>query len=109
MNREEIIKIALKEKETRLSISRLPKEIKKDFVEYAEKEFCGDYGMTLAWCFRQSMEYQWLKGTMFNGQLNDIFEKLSHIKKHEENTDDKSMITLMSGRKVMKGGKQKNE
>jgi len=32
-----------------LHISRIPKKTKAAFIELAEQEFCGDYGMCLKW------------------------------------------------------------
>lgn len=32
-----------------LRIARVPIETKKQFIDLADKEFCGDYGMALKW------------------------------------------------------------
>ena len=45
--REDFDKVVLREKETRISISRIPRKTKAAFIELAEEEFEGDYGMTL--------------------------------------------------------------
>lgn len=39
----------LKENHERLSISRLPAKTKSSFIDLANEDFCGDYGMTLKW------------------------------------------------------------
>lgn len=36
-----------------LTISRVPQRTKKAFIELANEEFCGDYGMTLKWLVDQ--------------------------------------------------------
>jgi len=46
---EEVKKKIFKDNALSLRISRVPSETKKQFLELAEKEFCGDYGMTLKW------------------------------------------------------------
>ena len=48
METKDIFKgIVLKERETRLNISRVPKKIREEFTKFAEEEFEGDYGMLL--------------------------------------------------------------
>lgn len=39
----------LRENRQSLHIARVPEKTKKQFIELAEEEFCGDYGMTLKW------------------------------------------------------------
>ena len=86
-----------------LVINRVPKNIRDEFVEYAEEEFCDDYGMTL--------KYVWDNFKLWKIFFENMDYKLNHIlelltqgeKKPEEET-----LRMLSGRKVMKGGK-KNE
>lgn len=47
MDREEMTEIALREKEKRLTMNRVPKKTKDTFLELSEDEFEGDYGLTL--------------------------------------------------------------
>lgn len=46
---EEVKQKIFKDNSLSLRISRVPPETKKQFIELAEKEFVGDYGMTLKW------------------------------------------------------------
>jgi len=39
----------LQENRESLHIARVPPTTKKEFIEWADKEFCGDYGMALKW------------------------------------------------------------
>ena len=39
----------LKENSESLFIKRIPKDTKKAFIDYANREFCGDYGMAIKW------------------------------------------------------------
>lgn len=39
----------LQENRKSLHIARVPDKTKENFIALAEKEFCGDYGMTLKW------------------------------------------------------------
>ena len=97
MDREEMEQIVLREKDRRLSISRIPKRTKEEFTKLAEEEFSEDYGMCLKWCLEQAIEYQYMKPLIFNMKL----EK-ENIQKEEEK-EDRSIKTL-SGREL-KGGK----
>lgn len=66
MDREELQKIALKEKSKRISMSDVPEKSKALFVELAEQNFGDNYGQCLKWCLEQALEYQDMKGTFFS-------------------------------------------
>ena len=104
MNREEMEQIALKEKETRLSISRVPKEVKIKFIEIADNLFCGDYGMLLRDLLQNYIEHQQFKILFMQNidfKLNQILENISH---EQEEKSPENVIKTMSGR-IVKGGK----
>ena len=61
----------LQENSESLHISRIPPETKKGFVEWAKREFCGDFGMAL----------KWLWDDLPKGDLNTI---LDVVQNHEE-------------------------
>lgn len=92
---EEFKEIAMKDKEIRLNISRVPKKVKLLFVQLAEEEFEKDYGMTLKWCLEQAIEYQNIKPLMFN--------LLPQIQNNTEKEEES--IKTFSGREL-KGGKK---
>ena len=98
---EEINEIVLKEKETRLSISRVPKNTKLRFMELAENEFDDDYGQLLKWLVDQAIEYQNLKYTF----IENINFKLDNIAETIENLQSKPAEqfitkTMLSGKKI---------
>ena len=47
MSNEEMKNVVyrLKKNRERLNISRIPLKTKREFVDYAEREYCSDYGM----------------------------------------------------------------
>lgn len=49
-----------------IHISRVPKHIKKNFIDFANEKFCGDYGVTLAFVFEQAEEYKNAKNVLFS-------------------------------------------
>lgn len=102
MKREEFDKVVLKEKERRLSISRLPKRVKEEFVEYANEEFCSDYGACLhsVW---DSFKLWKLYFENIDMKLDNIINKLDnpYTKQTEE-------IALLSGKKIKKEVKNSN-
>ena len=96
---EQIKGIVLKNKETRLNISRVPKKTREEFIEFANSEFEEDYGMTLkhVWdnfkmwkIFFENMDYK----------LNNILEKVSQIENEKKPEEDS--ITMLNGRRVKK-------
>ena len=96
---EQMKGIVLKNKETRLNISRVPKKTREEFIEFANAEFEEDYGMTLkhVWdnfkmwkIFFENMDYK----------LNNILEKVSQIENEKKPEEDS--ITMLNGRRVKK-------
>jgi hypothetical protein len=85
-----------------LVISRINPKTRQELVEFANTDFCGDYGQVLYHIWEQFKEYQFMKATMFGNveiKLNHIIDILNSDKKEE----DKG-IKLLSGKKLMKGG-----
>lgn len=46
---DEVKKKVFRDNALSLRIARVPPETKKAFMDLADKEFCGDYGMALKW------------------------------------------------------------
>lgn len=92
---EKLIK-KLRENRYSLFIQRLPRNTKREFTLFAEKEFCDDYGMALKWL------WDFFKGAMPNG-LEDIYARIEALEKRMEKTEqeDKSKsIRLLNGREI---------
>ena len=73
--------IVFREKEKSLHISRIPRKTKEEFVAFAEEEFAGDYGMTLAFLVNSNEEkvkFEYLLARV--EQLEDMMS--IHIKSH---------------------------
>jgi len=104
MKNEEFNDVVLREKERSLFISRVPKNTKDRFMELANSEFAGDYGLLLQWIYSQAIEYQNMKSVFFesiNMKLDSIINLFSS-KNEEQFSND---IKLLDG-KVLKGGKK---
>ena len=96
MRKEEFNEVVLKDKETRLTMSRVPKKIKEEFIEYANEEFCSDFGA----CFHSIWDNFKLWKMLFENldmKLDVIIDKLNSNTKPD---DDK--IVLLSGKKIIK-------
>jgi len=59
----------LKEKEERLSMSRVPKKTKELFLDIANEDYSGDYGMLLVKILNDSIEYDKLKKMFFDNKI----------------------------------------
>lgn len=83
-----------------LVINRIDPTIRKEFTEFANMDFCGDYGAALYEIFTQFKEYQFMKGQIFG----DVGIKLNYIinllDEKEVNKDEKPKHTFLSGKKV---------
>lgn len=83
----------------KLKINRVPENTKREFIELAEQEFCGDYGMTLKFIWEEFKKTNTIY-EHFDMKLNEILNRL--MNSGEDN--DKEEIKLMSGKKIQKGG-----
>lgn len=97
-------KIVLLEKERSLHISRIPKNTKDAFIELANEEFAGDYGMTLKSLFDNFSLWKLLFENL-DFKMDMIINKLNT---QTEESSGKEIKTLSGRRIELKGGK-KNE
>ncbi len=107
VSKDEIKDIVLKEKERSLFISRVPKKTKDEFVNFANEEFCEDYGMCL--------KSIWDNFKLWKVFFENIDMKLDYLinslnkdtEKKEEPEENK--IKLLSGKQIkVKGGKKQD-
>jgi len=99
MDKEKFDEVILREKERRISINRIPKQTKEEFVELANSEFCEDYGLTLKYVW-DSFKIGKLFVENLSYKLDEILLKLNLIT--EEKPDEEDSLTMLSGRKVKK-------
>lgn len=97
-----ITRAMLKDKEERLSLSRVPKKTKELFIDIANEDHCGDYGMTLKTILDGYMMFKVYFENM-DMKLDKILWKINQG--NEESSE--SEIKTMSGRIVEKGGMNK--
>lgn len=92
-------KMMLKEKENRLSMSRVPSKTKTLFLEIANEDYEGDYGMALKGILDGYM--QWV--VFFENQNMKLDKILCKLNQGNEESSE-SEVKMMSGRIVEKGG-----
>ena len=101
---EEFKEIVLRDKEKRLSISRVPKKTKEEFVAFANEEFEEDYGMCLKYVWDNfKMWKMFFENTNF--KLDNIIELISQPQPTNQPEQKGETISLLSGKKIEKGGK----
>jgi len=105
MVNEEIKNAMLKDKERSLHINRVPKNTKESFIELAENEFAGDFGMTLKSLFDNFSLWKLLFENV-DYKLDDILERISQLEIKEQKPEETKSLRMLSGRRVEKGGKQ---
>ena len=90
MEKEEFDKIVLREKERRLSISRIPKKTKEEFIDFANEEFCEDYGMAFRDIWEDAKLFRKIKDMLLKDKLKLKLEILNRIEKGGKNSDGKT-------------------
>lgn len=97
----------LKDRERRLSISRVPKSTKEEFIKFSESEFEGDYGMTL-----KTIWDKYKESKLIYDDLKMQISYLIHLVENQNNSNNSEQeerpIKILSG-KVLKGGDNKHE
>ena len=91
---EEIKELAKKVKTRGLVINRIPKQIKVDFIDFADKEFEGDYGMCL--------KHIWDNYLLWKVLFENMDMKLDRIINSLENKPQEEEIRLLNGSKIKK-------
>ena len=83
-----------------LKISRMPEKTKKAFIELADQEFCGDYGMTL----KALMDGQLtMKEEMFMATLENHETRIVSLEHPPEKPEKEKRVKMLDGtEKVMK-------
>lgn len=90
-----------------LSMSRVPKQTKKEFILLADSEFCSDYGLTLRYLMDELK-----KSTTSELIIQKVMELDERVAKlegrgNQDNTDEE--IVTLSGRVLKKRNKKKNK
>jgi hypothetical protein len=84
-----------------LVISRVPKDTKTKFIELANAEYCGDYGMVLKNLVEEHEIYTKFKKMLFEDDIQLIIAK-----KYNSNSEQKTTnIKLCSGKVLKKEDK----
>lgn len=94
--RERMEEIALREKENRLSMSRVPKKTKDIFLALADDEFAGDYGLTLKAILDGYLMWKLYFENM-DMKLDQIKYSISQL--NTEQMSDGEEITMLNGKK----------
>ena len=95
--------IVLKEKERRLSFSRVPKQTKEEFIAFANEEFEEDYGMCL--------KYVWDNFKLWKIFFENMDMKLDNILGllSRKNPEESKQITMLSGKKIKLKGRKNSD
>ena len=102
--REEFDEIVLREKEKSFFISRIPKQVKEEIIDLANKDFCGDYGMVIKYIWDNYKLWMHFMGH-WDLKLDNIYNLLLNL--DLEKNPDESKVKMLDGKKV-KGGSNKN-
>lgn len=105
---EKILEIKKKVSENSLYIGRIPRIAKQNFIDLANEEFEGDYGMTLKWLldFRNGLLSS--PNQILLEQINTLAEELSQLKSASQEPT-KNGIRTVGGKIIPRNGGMKNE
>ena len=99
---DELEKVMLKEKENKLSMSRVPKKTKELFLDIANVDYSGDYGM----CLKGILDGYMLFKIYFENMDMKLDKILDELNQGDEQSSEPDEIKTMSGRIVGTGGKE---
>lgn len=97
----------LQENRGSLHISRLPTKTKEEFIALAEKEFCGDYGMTLKWLLDDilSQDTRMIIARVQDHEIRiQTLESTNHLSKETSDEDTRKMVD--GSKKVVRRSKK---
>lgn len=97
---DKVIQTMLKEKENRLIMGRVPQKTKQLFIEIAEEDFCGDYGMTLKSILDGYLQFK----IFFENHSMKLDKILFLMENGDEKKPEPKVRRTMSGRIVTEGG-----
>ena len=83
----------------RLNISRIPIETKRAFTEFADNEFCSDYGMALKWLFDRFAGTLPTVNEEIHARLDELEMRLIEL---EKNDSSPQPIKSVSGEVIKK-------
>ena len=95
--------IILREKDRKLFIARMPKNVKEEFIKFAEQEFCDDYGL----CFKHIWDSYKMWKFLFEN-LDYKLDQIIGLIQNKENPETKGVKSL-SGRKIKKEKEEKKD
>lgn len=91
-----------------LVMSRVPKPTRDKFLDLANAEFAGDYGLTLKYLWDQYEMFMVFMSN-WNIKLDYILQLLTQQNESSQSTKEEDQsgkeIKLLDGRRVVKGGK----
>ena len=82
-----------------IHISRVPEKVKGQFIELANEEFCGDYGMTLTFLMKGLVSHE---SQMILESMDNLNERVSYLEASFKAGPEESVkpITLASGKEI---------
>ena len=108
--REDLVKLQrrLISNSEEIHISRIPKSTKKEFIELANKDFSGDYGMTLKWLMDDLISAD---SRIFIEELNGLKDRVTFLeealasatKSNEEEPKKEGVIKTLDGKEKKVG------
>ena len=103
---DKINEITKRLSEVSITMSRVPLNIKREFINLANAEFCSDYGLCFSFIFNQAIEYQSMKALFFD-KLQNMEDKIDSLTNKQEEKTEHKVIKTLSGRRIeLQGGKK---
>ncbi len=111
MTEDQILKLKKRLQESRksLSIARLPDKTKESFMELANEEFCGDYGMAFREILNYYFEHNAMKLLFFQNIDMKLDLLLDKIQPQTQSNDQFETRKMVNGREIKKTKGGKNE
>jgi len=80
-------------------MNRVPEITRKEFLEFAEEEFCDDFGMAFNFVWSNFKMWKIFFQNM-DMKLDSVLEKISQLENKEESSE--KSVKMLSGRSINK-------
>lgn len=83
-----------------IHIARVPKDIKAQFIDLANEQFMGDYGVTLTFIMKGMVNPDL---NVLYAQLDELNSRVTYLEQNQNKSSESKVTKTLSGRVIKNG------